>query len=339
MSATRPAAFAAQMRKGGSPVFCLLYGDEPYFIEDARRLLRGLCAAEDRARERIDLDDEADAVEAVAEQQTASLFSARVFIEAICRGAPGRRAKDAIGKLREIAAAQNPADPDAKIALAFYDLPYSAKRAAWFGEMTRRYPAMDAKPLAREETPAWVREKLRAQGQSASAEAIDFLADLTEGNLVAAASEIEKLGLRGLEGEIDLAQMRAAAAADARYDLFALTDAIVEGKPARVFTVTRGLFDSGYEPPQILWAINEPLQQILAWQCGVAPRGFRAGKLRSIATVASPAVVADLIERAGYVDRAIKGLERAEPLIELSRLAIRLAALAQNPRRTFGRKN
>ena len=81
-----------------------------------------------------------------------------------------------------------------------------------------------------------------------------------EGNLLAAAQEIEKLKLMADEGQITVETVQAAVADSARFDVFGLTDAILNGEAAHALRMLEGLRGEGVEPPVILWALSRELR-------------------------------------------------------------------------------
>ncbi len=81
-----------------------------------------------------------------------------------------------------------------------------------------------------------------------------------EGNLLAAAQEIEKLKLMAEGGQITVETVQAAVADSARFDVFGLTDAVLKGEPAHALRMLEGLRGEGVEPPVILWALARELR-------------------------------------------------------------------------------
>ena len=93
--------------------------------------------------------------------------------------------------------------------------------------------------------PQWIRQRLAQAGMNASAEAIDLIAARVEGNLLAAAQEIEKLKLLADGQQIDAGTVQAAVADSARYDVFGLIDAILNGEAAHALRMLDGLRGEG----------------------------------------------------------------------------------------------
>jgi DNA polymerase-3 subunit delta len=107
-------------------------------------------------------------------------------------------------------------------------------------------------PVKPHELPDWIDRRLRARGLQADAAAVQRLAERVEGNLLAAAQEIEKLALLADGTPLDAARMDALVADSARYDVFRLIDATLNGQPAQVSRMLRGLRAEGEAVPALL---------------------------------------------------------------------------------------
>ncbi len=113
-----------------------------------------------------------------------------------------------------------------------------------------------------DQLPNWMNQRLAQQGLSADPEAIDLIVARTEGNLLAAVQEIEKLKLLSNSSHIDLDIIQASIADSARYDVFALVDAALEGDSERSLRILAGLRSEGVEIPIILWAVARDIRQL-----------------------------------------------------------------------------
>lgn len=108
----------------------------------------------------------------------------------------------------------------------------------------------------------WLAGRARSRGLELTAEAIEFLALRTEGNLVAATQEIDKLVLLAEGATLDLEAVLAAVSDTARYDTFQCVDAALGGQPARAVRVLRGLRAEGNEPVLINFGLVRELRTL-----------------------------------------------------------------------------
>lgn len=113
-----------------------------------------------------------------------------------------------------------------------------------------------------DQLPNWINQRIAQQGLSADPEAIDLIVARTEGNLLAAVQEIEKLKLISNATHLDLETIQASIADSARYDVFGLVDAALEGDTERSLRMLSGLRGEGVEIPIILWAVARDIRQL-----------------------------------------------------------------------------
>ena len=115
--------------------------------------------------------------------------------------------------------------------------------------------------------PAGSAQRLARQQQGAPREALEFIAERVEGNLLAAHQEISKLALlypaaadQERLRELTLDEVRDAVLNVARYDVFKLQEAMLGGDPGRTAQILTGLAAEGEALPFVLWAVNEELR-------------------------------------------------------------------------------
>lgn len=115
-------------------------------------------------------------------------------------------------------------------------------------------------PVKPHELVDWVERRLRAKGVRADRDAVAQLAARVEGNLLAAAQEVDKLALLAEGRVLDVDTMQSLVADAARFDVFRLTDAALNGQPAQVSRVLSGLRAEGEVIPALLGMVVRELQ-------------------------------------------------------------------------------
>jgi DNA polymerase III subunit delta len=196
---------------------------------------------------------------------------------------------------------------------------------------------VDIYPVERARLPAWIAERLGRQRQRAPREALEFLADRVEGNLLAAHQEVQKLALLAPEGEIGLDAVREAVANVARYDAYSASAAMLEGDAGRYVRIVDGLKSEGEAATLVLWALSEDLYALTRIQSGVASGrsvddllrenrvwGARQRPMKTAAARIAPAAVQRALAHAARIDRAIKGVGAGEPWDEFLKLGLGL---------------
>ncbi|HEU4622614.1 MAG TPA: DNA polymerase III subunit delta [Burkholderiaceae bacterium] len=253
-----------------------------------------------------------------------SLFAERRIVELrIPTGKPGKEGSAALQALA--ASAANATDDDATLTLVALPRPDGEmKRAAWFEPLQSAAVFVQIESVERNALPAWIAERLARQQQSAPREALAFIADRVEGNLLAAHQEIRKLGLLYPARALTLDEVRDAVLDVARYDVFKLGEALLVGDAARFARMLEGLQGEG-EPVQLAtWAIAEELRTL--WRVKHASTGGkpvnavlkelrvwgpRERLLPNAVARLSSTQIARAIERCAALDKSSKGLSSA----------------------------
>ncbi len=313
-------------------------GDEPLLIEEALDAIRAAArAAGFTERDVLHARGRFDWSQLAATANSLSLFAVRKIVEVrLPGGKPGRDGADA---LRAHAAAVS---DDVLTLVVLPRLDRTARNSAWALALESSGAWVDVRRVERNELPGWLKARLARQKQSATHEAIEFLADQTEGNLLAARQEIDKLGLLYPAGELSLAQVTDAVQDVARFEVFDLPAAMMKGEAQRALRMIGVLRAEGAALPLVLWAISEEVRAILrAQQAVAAGRSIqtlaremrmwpgRERQLELAAARVTPAVAATLLARCADIDRLSKGLRApsrdADPWLELAEVVLDIA--------------
>ena len=259
-----------------------------------------------------------------------SLFATQRLLELrIPTGKPGREGSAAIEKF----CARLPEDTITLVSLPEID--WQGKQTKWFVALEAIAVMIEAAPVERARLPQWLKGRLARQQQSADTEALEFLADRVEGNLLAAQQEIRKLALLCPPGEISLALLEDSVANVSRFNPFQLVSAIYDAVGgnsngmARIQRMLDGLKAEGDAPPLILWVITNEIR-LLARVRGVTrsgrpPHPGKARELERIARSHTAESLQALLLQAAEIDRMIKGLNPNDPWDALAELAHGLA--------------
>jgi DNA polymerase-3 subunit delta len=317
-------------------------GDEPLLSEEALDALRTAArAAGFTEREVLHASGRFDWSQLSATANSLSLFAVRKIVEVrLPGGKPGRDGGEA---LRTHASSAN---DDVLTLVVLPRLDRTARNSAWALALESNGAWIDVRRVERNELPAWLKGRLARQKQGATGEALEFLADQTEGNLLAARQEIDKLGLLYPEGELSLEQVRDAVQDVARFEVFDLPAAMMKGEAQRALRMIGVLRAEGAALPLVLWAISEEVRAVIRTQQVVAAgrpiqtlsREMRMwpGRERMLEMAAArvtPATAATLLTRCADIDRLSKGLRApardADPWLELAEVVLDIASTAK----------
>lgn len=315
----------AQLEKALVPVYAI-HGDEPLLALEAADAVRAAARKRGFAeREVLEPGRGFDWSEFRHAAESQSLFGGRKLVELrLATGKPGT------GGAETIAAYCARPNPDAVLLVTLPRLDRAGQGSAWFAGLARAGVVVDIWPIERARLGAWIGERLARQKQRAGREVIDFLVGRVEGNLLAAHQELQKLALLAPEGELRLEQVEQAVASVARYDPYAAVEALLAGDSARYVRVIEGLRGEGEQPTLVLFVLSTALFVLQgAAQGGSLEALFSQHRLfnkplqRAVQAAARryPAQAIDAaLLHAALIDRAIKGVHRADPWEEFLRL-------------------
>ena len=338
----------AHLAKGLRPLYTL-HGDEPLLQQEAADAIRAAARAQGYTERTTFVVAGAhfDWSAVLAAGGSLSLFADKQIVE--IRVPSGKPGKDGSAALQHIA--QAAAGNDSTLTLVLLPrLDKATKTDAWFAALENNGATVQIDPIERAQLPAWIAQRLAAQGQRVVAgeegqRTLTFFADRVEGNLLAAHQEIQKLALLYPPGELGWAQVEAAVLNVARYDVFKLSEAVLAGQVLRVQRMLDGLQAEGEAAVLVHWALAEDIRALKRVKDAMVagkplPMALRENRVwgakerlfERILPRASDAQLARLLQSAHLVDGIVKGLKvpdwPQEPWQALQRLALQLGKVA-----------
>ncbi len=329
----QPQQLADNLKRKLAPVY-LLYGDEPLQLGEAAAAVRGAAHAQGfEERELLECEPGFDWGRLVAAAAARSLFSDRKLIELRLNATRiGREGGEAVR-----AYCHNPAEDNRLLILA-PELERRELQAKWVQALDRIGILLQVRQIQGRRLVAWIEQRLRERGLRPEPDLVDLLSERVEGNLPAAAQEVEKLRLLYGEGDLDRERLVSAISDGAHYDLFDLPDAALGGDRARVHRIVNTLAAEGTAPALVLWALARELRMLAAVSHAAAHHGGTATAFRThnVWALRQPRVLAalkrlsteylqDLLVQCAAADRNIKGLTTGDPWQALAAIADDLA--------------
>jgi DNA polymerase-3 subunit delta len=269
---------AAQVQAGPLRPAYLIAGAEPLRVLEAADAVRAAARAQGVSeREIFEAEGnqrEPDWAAMESSFHAPSLFASRRLFELrLPTGKPGTEGARVISEF----CANPPNDIVLLVTAGEWSRQHGGKWSEAIGRIGLTAIAWPVKP---HELPGWIESRLRSRGLKADRDAVQLLADRVEGNLLAAAQEIEKLKLLS-EGEtLDAARMHDLVADAARFDVFRLVDAAMNGQGAQVSRMIRGLRGEGEAVPALLGMVIKELQTASALaRAGNLANAFKAQRV------------------------------------------------------------
>lgn len=314
------------------PVYAL-YGDEALLMQEAADALRAAARRQGfTERELAHAERGFDWNEMLASANTLSLFGDRKILEIRFSGKPDAQAAAALESY-----AQNPS-PDNLLLLLLPKLDGTAQKSKWFTACENAgasvlIPTVDTAAL-----PDWLQARLRQAGLSLGPDALTVLVDKVEGNLLAAAQEVEKLRLLHGQGTLSVDQVQEAVSDSSRYNVYDLVDCALTGDAERSARMLFGLKAEGQSESTVLWALNRDLRALVGISEGLAQGQQAYGLMQQygIWQKRQPVIqtalkrhrlpaLQRLLQDALEVDKAIKGQSQDNAWDALLRLVMDLS--------------
>lgn len=306
--------------------------DELLLVQEAVGTIRA-AAKKLGFHERISLtpDTKSDWTKALyADTHSRSLFSSKKIIELNLQqiklnAAQGKIFEELIRKL----------SADTLLIISTTQLDAKLEKTSWYKAIEKTGVIIPIWPVSAEQLPQWILQRAKKINLHLTSQAAERLAILVEGNLLAAAQEIEKLSLLYPGKTLDEDMIENAVVDNAHFDIFNLTDNALRGKTARCMRILTNLADEGVEPTLILWALTRELRTVAdiqqQMQQGAAlsalfakariwekrQAGFRAFLQRHTLENCW-----GLLSKAAQIDRMIKGVDLGNVQDELEALVL-----------------
>ncbi len=331
-----PAQLEQHLQRGLKSLYTL-HGDEPLLIQEAADAIRSAARAQgftERSSHTVS-GARFDWSEVLAAASALSLFAERRIVEVrIPSGKPG---KDGGAALQQLA--QQALGNDSTLFLFLLPrLDRPSKEGAWFSALGACGVTLQIEPVQRHALASWIAQRLARQNQRVASgdegqRTLQFFADRVEGNLLAAAQEIEKLALlyAFTPGQADgpqtlsFEQIERAVLNVARYDVFKLSEALLAGKLARAQRMLDGLQAEGEAAVLVHYAISEDIRALKRVRDALDQGrplplalseqrvwGQRERLFESVLPLLQAPALDALLQAAHQVDGIVKGLRRPD---------------------------
>ncbi|WP_116367324.1 DNA polymerase III subunit delta [Parahaliea mediterranea] len=333
-----PEKLAAHLQQQCLPVY-LVSGDETLLVQECADQVRAAArAAGCSDREVIEVDGKGfDWQVLLNSAADMSLFGDRKLIELrIPSGKPGAEGSKALCEYLQRSSG------DDILLLVLGKIDKASQNSKWFKAIDAAGAWLQVWEVKPQDLPRWLGQRLEGAGLSADRDALQLLADRVEGNLLAAVQEVEKLKLLAPERHISADTVTTAVADNARFNLFAMVDAALQGDAANSLRMLHGLRGEGTDATVALWALAREIRSLyeLQAQCrqgsqqqvlqqAIKQRKLwpnRLGLVQGALNRHNLDALGELLQLAAAIDGSIKGYAQGRPWNGLERLVARLAA-------------
>ncbi len=314
------------------PIY-VISGDEPLLAQEAADAIRKAAREQGYTeREVLDIDTGFNWGNLTAATQSMSLFGERKILDLRLNGKLGKEGSQALCDYCEHASS------DTLLLMQCPRLDRSAQRAKWVKAVEKHGAMLQIWPIDRQQLPRWLQQRAQQIGLNIDRTGISLLAERVEGNLLAAAQELEKLRVLVGDQSVSGDAVNSLVATSARYDVFKLIDCVLQGQVAVALKMLRSLRNEGAEAIPLMGAITREMRNL--YQCAqMISRGNGIDRVLDTAGVwdkrkplfkqalgrIKEAELADLLRLAQEIDLSLKGQREGEPWEMIDQLVCRLA--------------
>jgi len=328
-----PDRIQATVEKSLAGVY-LVAGPETLLVEESADHIRK-AAKRHGVDERVVLDAEGrfDWNQLSQATQTGSLFASRRLVEVRLRS--GKPGKEGAAALREWL--NEPGDDVLFIKCNEWEM--ASEKTVWFKAVEERGVFVPCWTIKAHQLPKWIAARLASRGLSVDRLGAEFLADRLEGNILAAAQEVERLAILHPSGHrLALAELKEAVSDHARFDVFRLVELVFTGQPGAAIRCIRGLIEADTPKPAVVSAIARELQVVGAYQVLGKTQGSaqafkalniwpsRQGAVEAAARRLAPKTVAAALAQLSVLDRMSKSNDSHRLWVGVERLSVALAS-------------
>jgi DNA polymerase-3 subunit delta len=327
----RPEDIASHLSRGFAPLY-VIWGDEPLAMLETEDSIRAAALHAGFERSVFTVQGRFDWSVIFGSADNLSLFAQEKLVEIrIPSGKPGVEGSNALGRY----AGALPADTVTVISLP--GLEWKQTQSKWFGALAEAGHVIQCRDVPREQLPNWISKRLAANRQQADREALEFLANRLEGNLLAARQEIDKLALLLPPGKLSLQDIEHAVTDVSRFEVTDIQDALLAGDSARCARILESLRQEGEAVPKVMWQIAATLRLLAKIKSAMRQgqnmqAALKANRIwdkrqplvQAALRRVSDAIMESTLLDAARIDRQAKGLEGGDAWNDMLRLSLKL---------------
>ncbi len=253
----RPEQLSSSLQSGNlSPIY-LVTGDEPLQAMEAADAIRKAAKTQGyEERTILEVSQKFEWNSLFQEADTMSLFASQKLLELrLSSFKPGTKGGKTLIEYSENL------PPETILLITANKIEAASQKTKWFKALDGCGAVVQIWPVDAKSLPQWIVRRFADQGRQISMDAATYIAENVEGNMLAASQEIEIILLVTDKSQLALDDVLSVGDSS-RYDVFKLTDAILEGQAERAIRILDGLRHEGLEPIIIHWALNRELHSL-----------------------------------------------------------------------------
>jgi len=254
----RAEQLAGHLQQSLLPVY-LIFGDEQMLVEETADLVRQQTRQQGADERQVwHVEGRFNWSEIQWQEQTMSMFSSQRLIEIrLPSGSPGKEGGEALRRYVE-----NP-PADTTLIIISGKIDNRSQKSKWFTELDRLGATIPVWPVDIANLPRWISQRMQQNGLQASQQVPALIAERVEGNLFAAAQEIDKLRLLCPDGKVDEQTVLDSVADNARFEAFGLMDSVLAGQANKIPRMISRLRAEGLDILSVFSAVSWSLHRLV----------------------------------------------------------------------------
>jgi len=261
----KPEQLPGLLRRPLAPSY-LIAGAEPLLVQECRdQVIQAAHAQGFTERSVHDASNQFDWEQLGEESAAPSLFASRRILDVrLPTGKPGSDGSKALIELAE------EGDPDLLLVVSSGDWGTAMRKLKWVTVLARSGVLVEIWPVKPAQLPGWISQRMKMAGLAPEPEAVALLAEMVEGNLLAAQQEIHKLQLLSGSARVTAEDVTRSVASSARFDSFRLVECALQGSLGECLRVASGLQRTGVPIQVVTGAMYRELSLAAAARSAIA---------------------------------------------------------------------
>jgi len=338
---------AEQLRnhlKGGIRAVYFIFGDEPLQIRECTDMLRKAARYyEYEEREVYTADAHFDWQQLQYAAAEMSLFASKKLIDLhLPNGKPGDKGIALMAYLENI-------PEDTILLIHAGKLESATTRSKWFKALDKQAVVVQVWPLKEQQLKQWLVNRLHRHGLQLQPDALQFLFQQVEGNLLSADQEIIKLALLHIDESqagktsgnkpgqalvLNLEQVADSVSDSSIYNTFDLFDTALKGDTIRVIKMLDVFAAEGQAIAFLLWMVTKEIRLLAILSNQAKTMGVADAMAKTYIFQQRKPLLAKILQQkpeiswhhflllAAHIDYSVKGVEKGEPWAELKQLLV-----------------
>lgn len=321
------------LKQGIGPIY-FIFGDEPLQLRDYTDMVRKAAKYHGYdEREVYTADNQFDWDELQFAGQEMSLFASRKLIDLYLPSAKigDKGAKAVLAYCETI--------PEDTVLLIHTGKVESATtRSKWFKALEQQGVVVQLWPLNEQQLKPWLVQRLAKEGLRLEDDALSFLSEQVEGNMLSADQEIIKLALLHIDKSTDspvslsLSQVEASVSDSSIYNTFDLFDTALKADIPKLLKMLHAFAGEGQAPAFLLFLISKELRMMASLQSLAKTLGLSQAMGKTYIFAKRKSLISQVISQhehlnwelfllqAAELDLMIKGIKPGDSWQALERL-------------------